>query len=93
MDHPGVFLKKQIESYGLSMNKAARACGFEPVRLGQIYKGKRKITADTAVRLGKLLDVDPKFFLGLQSSYDIQVTQEKLCEELDLIVPLDLKEF
>lgn len=59
----------------LSINQLARDLGVPPNRISAIVSGKRSITADTALRLGKYFDVSPELWLGLQADYEIRVAR------------------
>lgn len=70
----------QISAYRLSKD-----IGIPQTRVSQIIKGKRRITADTALRLSKYFGNSPKFWLGLQDDYDLEHEKEVLEKELGLI--------
>lgn len=70
----------QISAYRLSKD-----IGIPQTRVSQIIKGKRRITADTALRLSKYFGNAPKFWLGLQDDYDLEYEKEVLEKELGLI--------
>ena len=74
--HPGsVLLSDFIEPMGITRYRVAKALGVQQRRIDEICAGERGITADTAVRLGLALGVDPQFWLNLQAQYDIEVIQ------------------
>lgn len=74
--HPGAVLWADfIEPMGFSRYRVAKALGVQQRRIDEICAGERGITADTAVRLGLALGVDPQFWLNLQAQYDIEVIQ------------------
>ncbi len=62
----------------LSQNRLALAIGVPPRRINEIVLGKRSITADTALRLGRYFGMSPQFWLGLQMDYDLDVTADNL---------------
>ena len=71
--HPGeVLLEEFLIPLNISAYKLAKDVAIPQTRLSQILKGKRKITADTALRLSKYFGNSPKFWLGLQDDYDIE---------------------
>jgi addiction module HigA family antidote len=71
--HPGeVLLEEFLIPFGISAYKLAKDVAIPQTRLSQILKGKRKITADTALRLSKYFGNSPKFWLGLQDDYDLE---------------------
>ncbi len=67
---------------GLSQNRLALNIGVPPRRINEIVLGKRRITAETALRLGRYFGMSPQFWLGLQIDYDIDITTEELGERL-----------
>ena len=71
--HPGeVLLEEFLIPFKISAYKLAKDVTIPQTRLSQILKGKRKITADTALRLSKYFGNSPKFWLGLQDDYDLE---------------------
>jgi len=82
--HPGeVLLEEFLKPLELSQNRLALSVGVPPRRINEIVLGKRRITADTALRLGRYFDTTPQFWLGLQSDYDLDVALDELGERLD----------
>jgi addiction module HigA family antidote len=82
--HPGEILQDEfLEPMGLSQNKAALAMRVPARRINEIVRGKRSITADTALRLGKFFGMSAQFWMNLQAHYDLEVAQEQLGEQLD----------
>jgi addiction module HigA family antidote len=72
MDHPGLILKRLfLDPIGVTPYALAKAIGVQQTRLSQIIAGKRGITADTAVRLGAFFGVPPKWFLDIQTRWDL----------------------
>ncbi len=72
--HPGEILEKEfLTPLKLSQNKLAVSIGVPPRRINEIVLRKRKITADTAIRLGKYFNTSPEFWLGLQTDYELDV--------------------
>ena len=61
---------------GLSQNQIAKDIGVAPRRINEIVLGKRRISADTAYRLAKYFDMSPKFWLGLQMNYDLEIAKD-----------------
>ncbi len=72
--HPGEILEKEfLRPLSLSQNKLANLIGVPPRRINEIVLRKRKITAGTAILLGKYFKISPEFWLGLQSDYELDV--------------------
>lgn len=75
--HPGeILLEEFLKPMGLSQNQIAKDIGVPPRRINEIVLGKRRITADTAYRLAKYFNMSPKFWLGLQMSYDLEIAKD-----------------
>ena len=73
---PGeILLEDFMRPLDLSINALARAIDVPPNRVSEIVNGKRAITADTALRLGKYFGVSPEVWLDLQSDYDLRVAR------------------
>ena len=88
--HPGRLLKREMTLRGLSANRLALDLGVPSGRVTDILNGRRSITADTAVRLGRYLGNRPQFWLDLQSQYDIgQVERERGTEIARRVRPAD----
>ena len=82
--HAGeVLLEEFLKPIGMSQNKLALNIGVPPRRINEIVLEKRRITADTALRLAKFFETSAEFWLGLQSQYDLDVTADKLGERLE----------
>ena len=71
VSHPGRLLKRELEARSLSANRLALALGVPSGRTTDMLNGRRSITAETAVRLGRYFGNRPHFWLELQSQYDI----------------------
>ena len=73
---PGEILYEDfMKPLGLSINALAREIAVPPNRISDIVNGKRSITADTALRLGKYFGVSPEIWIGLQADYDLRVAK------------------
>lgn len=82
--HPGeILLADVLEPLGLSRKRFASLLGVSAGRINAIVRGRRAISADTAVRLGKCLGASPAFWLGLQTEYDLQVAKDALGNRID----------
>ncbi len=82
--HPGeVLLEEFLKPMKLSQNRLALDIGVPSRRINEIVLGKRRITADTALRLGRYFGMLPQFWLGLQMDYDLDVTADELAERLE----------
>lgn len=82
--HPGeILLEEYIKPLGISKYRLAKDIGVPNPRITTIVKGKRAITADTALRLSRYFGMSKGFWLGLQKRYEIDVAEDKLAKRLD----------
>ena len=90
--HPGeVLLKDFIEPMGLTRYKVAKGAGVAQRRIDEICAGQRAMTADTALRLGRLFGMDAQIWMNLQSQYDLEIAQRGLRKRLDReVTPLEM---
>ncbi len=73
---PGEILFEEfMKPVGLNINQLARDIDVSPGRISEIVSGKRSITADTALRLGKYFGVSPEVWLNLQTDYDLRIAR------------------
>ena len=87
--HPGeVLMEDFIEGFGITQNKLAVSIGVPPRRINEIVHGKRAITADTALRLGRYFGIDPQFWLNLQAHYELELARDRVSEQIEAITPL-----
>jgi addiction module HigA family antidote len=85
--HPGEILREDVlEPLNLSVNQLAKALAVDAARLNEIARGRRGITADTALRLARYLGTTPEFWLNLQTRYDLQVAKQAKAKEIDRAV-------
>ena len=76
---PGEMLKEEfLAGYGLSQSGLAKAIGISPSQIAEIVNNRRRITADTALRLGLYFGNRPEFWLNLQSHYDLKMARRNL---------------
>ena len=73
--HPGEHLAEMLEELGISQYRLAKAIGVPPIRINDIVRCRRSITADTALRIGQALSMTPEFWLNLQRMYDLEVAR------------------
>ena len=84
--HPGeILLEEFMEPLSITQYRLAKDIHVTPIRISQIIHGKRSITADTALRLGKYFNMTPQFWLNLQDRYDLETAQDQLTKEIDSI--------
>lgn len=80
--HPGRLLKRELVARGLSANRLSLDLGVPSGRITDILNGRRSITADTALRLGRYFGMAPQFWLDLQSQYDIALLERERGREI-----------
>jgi len=81
--HPGeILLEEFLNPMGLSQNKLAVSIGVPARRINEIVLEKRKVSADTALRLGRFFGMSSEFWLGLQSQYDLDIAADALGNRL-----------
>ncbi len=84
--HPGEHLAEILDELGISQYRLAKAIGVPPIRISEIVRRRRSITADTALRVGTALGMTPEFWLNLQRMYDLEVARTST--DITLIEPL-----
>ena len=82
--HPGEILMEEfLKPMGISQYRLAKDISVPPRRVNEIVHGKRGITADTALRFGRFFGMSPRFWLNLQTRYELEVTEDLLANRLD----------
>jgi addiction module HigA family antidote len=82
--HPGeILLDQYLEPLGMSQYRLAKSLSVPPRRINEIVLGKRAITADTALRLGRFFGTSDKFWMNLQMRYDLEVAKDRLGDVLE----------
>lgn len=82
--HPGAVLAEDFpKGLEISQYRLAKGIAVSPRRINEIVQGKRSITADTALRLGKFFGMEPQFRMNLQSHYDLEVARDAMAGKLD----------
>ncbi|MDE0245942.1 MAG: HigA family addiction module antitoxin [Gammaproteobacteria bacterium] len=84
--HPGEHLAEILGELGISQYRLAKAIAAPPRRINEIVHGRRSITADTALRIGRALNMTPEYWLNLQKMYDLD--RARASSNLDQIEPL-----
>lgn len=85
--HPGETIREDyLKPLGMSVNKLALELRVPATRITEIVHGRRSIAADTALRLGRYFDTTPKFWLNLQTSYDLAAASDARFEEIERTV-------
>ena len=76
--HPGEFLADELEEIGITATELSRQLDVPPNRISQIIRGKRDITADTALRLGRFFGTGPELWMNLQKAYDLDKAEAEI---------------
>jgi antitoxin HigA-1 len=84
--HPGKVLREDfLKELKISAYRLSKDLGIPQTRISEIVKGRRSITTDTALRLGRYFSNSPRFWLGLQTDFDLEEETKALQKELDAI--------
>ncbi len=76
--HPGIYLKELLEELRLSQYRLAQDIGVSNMRISHLVHGKRPVTAELALRIGRYFGQSPRYWLNLQSRYDMDVAEEEI---------------
>ena len=89
--HPGEILKEELMApLGLSSNALARALGVTPARINDVVRGRRGITADTALRLARYFGTDAQSWMNLQDQYELAIARREAGEAIARIEPREV---
>jgi addiction module HigA family antidote len=80
--HPGEHIAIELEELGMSATQLAKQLGIPANRITEIIRGRRSVTADTALRLSAWLGTTPEFWMNLQSNFDLRTAQIERGEEI-----------
>jgi addiction module HigA family antidote len=82
--HPGeILLEEFLKPMGISQYRLAKDMSVSPRRINEIVHGKRAISADTALRLSRYFGLSERFWLNLQSRYDLEIEKDRLADRLE----------
>ena len=82
--HPGeILLEEYLKPLGISQYRLAKDTSVPPRRINEIVHGKRSITADTALRLARYFGTSERFWLNLQTHYDLELEKDRLADRLE----------
>lgn len=76
--HPGVYLKELLEELEMSQYRLAQGIGVPAMRISHVIHGRRPVNAELALRLGRYFGQSPRYWLNLQSRYDMDVAEERV---------------
>ncbi len=80
--HPGEYLKELLDELKISQYRLARDLGVPAMRINHVVHGKRPITAEIALRLGRYFGQNPRYWINLQSRYDMDIAEDLLSEQV-----------
>ncbi|WP_041338850.1 HigA family addiction module antitoxin [Rubrobacter radiotolerans] len=87
--HPGEILREEfLDPLGVSQYRLAKEIGVSPRRINEIVHGKRRISADTALRLSRYFGTSERFWINLQARHDLESEKDRLAATLAEIRPL-----
>ena len=86
--HPGEFLAEILAEIGVPQAEFARAAGVSAMRVSHVVTGARPVSADLALRFGKVLGQTPEYWLNLQAAYDLAKARDTLGRQLKSVRPL-----
>jgi addiction module HigA family antidote len=86
--HPGEILSKDfLKPMGISAYRLSKGAKIDQTRISEIIRGKRSVTADTALRLARFFGNSPEFWLNLQAHYDLEQKKREMAKDLKKIRP------
>ena len=86
--HPGeIPFEEFLEPLHLSQNRLANAIGVRPRRINEVVPGKRRITADTAIRTSRFFGTSERFWMKLESRFDLELERDRIVKDLEQIKP------
>jgi addiction module HigA family antidote len=80
--HPGVFLREILDELGSSQAEFARTIGVSPMRISHVVNGTRPVTAELALLFGRAFGQSPKYWLNLQTVYDLKTAERAMGSRL-----------
>jgi addiction module HigA family antidote len=80
--HPGAYLKELLDELNISQYRLAKDLGVPAMRINLVVNGKRPVTAELALRLGRYFGQTPRYWINLQSRYDMDVAEDALSEKV-----------
>ena len=80
--HPGVYLKELLDELGITQYRLAKNLGVPAMRINHVVNGRRPMTAEFALRLGRYFGQNPRYWLNLQARYDMDLAEDALLDEI-----------
>ncbi len=80
--HPGMYLKELLDELAVTQYRLAKDIGVPAMRINYVVNGKRPVTAELALRLGRYFGQSPRYWLNLQSRYDMDIAEDTLSDQV-----------
>jgi len=80
--HPGAYLKELLEELAVSQYRLAKDIGVPAMRINYVVNGKRPVNAELALRLGRYFDQNPRYWMNLQTRYDMDIAEDTLADQV-----------
>lgn len=87
--HPGLFLREMLVDFGVSQVEFANASGISAMRVSHVINGSRPITAELALRFGRVFGQSPQYWINLQAAYELEKAEQFIGPYLNAIHPLE----
>ena len=81
--HPGAYLKELLDELTLSQYRLAKDIGVPAMRINYVVNGKRPVNAELALRLGRYFGQEPRYWLNLQTRYDMDIAEDTLSDKVE----------
>ena len=86
--HPGIFLREMLEDFGISQADFAKASGVSAMRVSHVVNGTRPVTAELALRFGRVFGQSPQYWINLQAAYELEKAEQSMGPHLETLRPL-----
>ena len=80
--HPGTYLKELLDELSVSQYRLSKDISVPAMRINYVVNGKRPVTAELALRLGRYFGQNPRYWLNLQSRYDMDIAEDTLSDQV-----------
>ena len=87
--HPGVFLREMLEDFGVSQAEFANVSGISAMRVSHVINGTRPVTAELALRFGRVFGQSPQYWINLQAAYELEKAEQLIGSSLNAIHSLE----
>ena len=87
--HPGIFLREMLEDFGISQAEFAKVAGISAMRVSHVINGTRPVTAELALRFGRVLGQSPQYWINLQAACELEKAEQSMGPRLETIRPLE----